>query len=296
MMKKRIPFILVAVSVLVLAVIIISVCLYPQKPKAANKYSTYTDKHSLTKDYTEEDYENTKRLMRAIETRNTWRIDILLMSGMEVNCPGDVVYSDSPETPLNIALGLGYNKIAYKLLKNGATAKQVLNVHSALGWVAENYEKGDLEMLEFLLANGADPNGDLDSPIVAVAGMEIPQNKKRTEVTKEVLAMFKRLEAAGADINAKSWDESSTLTCAVWANNLPLMKYLIEEKKMDINQRNMKGETALMSAAYVGNSDIIKYLLAHGANEKALKNNKGESALDIAIKNSHQEIIDLLSK
>ena len=302
MMKKRIPFILVAVSVLVLAVIIISVCLYPQKPKAAepkvaNKYSTYTDGHSLTKDYTEEDYENATQLIKAIETRNIILIDSLLRSGMEVNCPGDVLPYESLETPLNVALDLGCNKVAYKLLKSGATAKYVIDTESPLCRVASSYEKGDLEMTEFLLTNGSDPNEYWFPPIVIVAGMEIPKNRKRKEASKEVLAMFKRLEAAGANINAKRWDERGTLICAVWADNLPLVKYLVEEKKIDINQRDWKNETALMAAACVGNPDIVKCLVKHGANKEIFRNDNGESALDLAIKYSNnQEVIDLLSE
>ena len=304
-MKKTIHSILTAV-VIVAIFVTAAACFGSEKPVSPTKYSQYTSEHSLTRDYTEEDYEKSAELQEAIEEENRQKIKKLLKSNMELNCP-DMSIEDIdvllPQTPLGLACDLGDIETVRQLLKKGAITKYIPGTTPVINCVLWEYNKGDLELIKLLIEHGASPaepevdyQKEFSPPIVSAAGL-LPSWKKKTPgAEEEVTEIFKLLESMGGNIYDVSLYGKTTLILAAQGNNLMLLKYLVEEKHMDINHQTISGWTALMAAAWFDETnERVKYLLEHGA-DKTIVNNYGQTALDVAIEKGIQENIDLLSK
>jgi ankyrin repeat protein len=115
---------------------------------------------------------------------------------------------------------------------------------------------GHLEIVQLLLAKGANPN-------------LISQNQTF---------------ARGVPI----------LQSAVAAGNIEIVNTLLTHGA-DVNIRNAEGMTALHAAVFNGNAEIAKLLIANGADMEA-KTNDGETAQKIAEQKGNQEIVALLKR
>ena len=71
------------------------------------------------------------------------------------------------------------------------------------------------------------------------------------------------LIAAGADVNSRSNDGSTSLTVAAFRGNLGCAKALIAAGA-DVNAKNNSGDTALMIAVKRNYPDIVALLQASG--------------------------------
>jgi ankyrin repeat protein len=110
---------------------------------------------------------------------------------------------------------------------------------------------GDIEVMRFLLAQGADPNvvtekGETALLLLAGAGWPLGQGYIRTDA---------EIEAA--------------------------LDFLVEELGMDVNAATSEGITGVMAAVFKGTNNVIQYLVDKGAQLDA-KDNKGHSVLDWA--------------
>ena len=136
----------------------------------------------------------------------------------------------------------------------------------AAGW-------SSFEMIELLIAHGADPN--LSSYLHGTAlGMAI-------ENCDSPVSIF--LIENGADYNQICVEDSGAnhLMVAVFHNNVEIVKYLLN-KGMDINQKDSEGKTVLMWATQVGSSaslEMIDLLIENGANIRS-RDNEGRTILD----------------
>ena len=270
-------------------------------PILPTRYSEYTTEHSLTRKYTEKDYEKSQKLIAAIKEKDKQKIKEMLNSNMEFNCPDIPIYErdDMPIlTPLGTACWEGDNETAYKLIAKGSTAKFISGAEAVIANVARSFEKGDLDLIKLLIKKGAHPTEyepDYYSPILNAAGMTRSLQNHQSDEAQEALEIFKLFESMGADINEQYYG-NNVLIEATLGGNMFLLKYLIEEKGMDINHRDTKGDSALMWAAYwEKKSDVVKYLLEHGA-DKTITNVHGETALNIALKRGNQKNVELLSQ
>ena len=132
-------------------------------------------------------------------------------------------------------------------------------------------EKKDLELLNYLLNHGVNPNQRLKKGVPAVAF-----------AVYSGLDFVKALHCAGADLNAVSDDGASALSLAIRKKDLEQVNYLLEQKA-DANQK-VKGLRNLPLVAYAVSSglDFVKALHCAGADLNAVSDN-GTSALSKAV-------------
>ncbi|CAM9927859.1 unnamed protein product, partial [Phaeothamnion confervicola] len=100
---------------------------------------------------------------------------------------------------------------------------------------------------------------------------------------------------AGADVNARDWDNLTPLIAAASAGHLDIVKTLLG-KGADVNAKDKDDITALMEASIMGHDDIVKLLVKEEAEVDA-KTTSGVTALWLAAGEGRREIVSfLLSK
>jgi len=144
---------------------------------------------------------------------------------------------------------------------------------------------GKLDLVETLLAYGADPNARMkkNPPIFGYGG----GGGRLTGATAFVLAgtsadaaVMRVLLEYGADPRAAAADGTTALmtaaglgqtlgTSSITADEaLAATKFALAQG-IDINAQNKEGETALHGAAYFGADPVVQFLVDHGANVNA---------------------------
>lgn len=123
---------------------------------------------------------------------------------------------------------------------------------------------GNVEMLKFLLAHGARPQGR------ELADAAFASNKQ------SALEMAKILLSAGVDPNATN-HYSAPLIWAAYRGNRDLTVLLLSQPTIKVDVTDVDGSTALMRAAAHGSSDIVDLLLNAHANPD-IQNKRGETA------------------
>ena len=93
------------------------------------------------------------------------------------------------------------------------------------------------------------------------------------------LEIVKYLVENGADINAKDYEEFTSLIRASINGHLEVVKYLVENGA-DINTKDHVGITPLIYASMLGNFELVKYLIGKGADVNIKY--KGRKASDYA--------------
>ena len=302
-MIKKITLMVLAIMVIVSTVTILllqekGIYVFP------TKYSEYTPYHSLIRKYNDKDYKKALELIDAIMDKDQKKIDKLLNSKMELNCPEMYqLYDEEVLTPLGAALERGDNETARKLLEKGAVITKFKESYPILTYLVTSYEKGDLEMAKLLIEKGASPNdrGVVSMPpIFQLADLTFYEKKYRPEDYKEIIEIFELFEREGANIY-EAEGGYTILMYAARANDLTLLKYLIEKKGMDVNdvvQDPYSKNTALIIAVKFSDlsfadPQVVKYLLDQGA-DKTMTDETGRTALDWAIRDNNQKAIDLL--
>ncbi len=137
------------------------------------------------------------------------------------------------------------------LLKEETIAKEELL--PALDMAAS---EGKLEVVQLLLAEGADANGKDKhdrTPLMAAA-------------IKGQLETAQLLLAKGADTNARDLDGATALMDAAWGANPQMVKLLLQ-KGSEVNATDTDGQTALQYAKLSKNDEIVEVLKSHGAKE-----------------------------
>lgn len=126
---------------------------------------------------------------------------------------------------------------------------------------------GNVEIITYLVKEaGVNPNTNQYgySPVSAAA------NASR----KDIITL---LENLGANLRE---NEHNTLYLLAKNDNLPMMKYLVEELKFDLHADE---EIALRTASKNGHHEIVAYLVDNGAD----LSNIGSVALSLAVTNNH---------
>ena len=119
----------------------------------------------------------------------------------------------------------------------------------------------DIEVIRYLVSQGADVNTD------TLYGRGTPL---RAAVRRNDIEMVQLLVSAGADVNAGKHYWNAHLVHAVHTHNLEIVQFLVS-KGADVNavgdrnRRSSPGHTPLTAAVAHNNMDIIEFLLSKGA-------------------------------
>lgn len=151
-----------------------------------------------------------------------------------------------------------------------------------------------LELIEFLIHNGADVNIAVNSneaerrfftPLHNFSPLHIATNLNSLE-------MASLLISRGADVNQTTDDGQSPLHIAAMKGNDRLAELLIGHGA-HVNARDFEDYTPLHSAARYGRLGSVELLLSNGADITA-RGSDGQTAYACAVGRNHQQIVSFL--
>lgn len=215
-----------------------------------------------------------------------------------------------------------------RITREAISAKKInINKENVIGYTVLSYAAIDneIEIVKFLLANGAKPDAGLNFPLYEICWA--------SEKPKDQSEVINLLVAAGANINKKHKNSSDTplmatlkkqngkyarllinsgaktgvtnssgqtalIVCADYldrANCVSIMRLLIE-KGSDVNVRDKNGNTALSVSASRGFSEVVKILLEKGANPNNPEKKPNEIPILNACYSGDTECVKLLLK
>jgi len=131
--------------------------------------------------------------------------------------------------------------------------------------------RGDIPMMELLLARGADVN---KANALGERALMHAAWRGHADAVKWLVA-----KGARVDNDPLHW---SALHYAAFAGH-GKVAILLLDLGADIDARSTNGSSALMMAVYEGHEQLVRQLLARGA-DRSLKNDRGEGAADWAFK------------
>ncbi len=140
--------------------------------------------------------------------------------------------------------------------------------------LARAINENETGIVRFLLAKGADANGD-NTGVTSYTALTRALSHKNRE-------MAHLLIAAGADIMKTDGDGKSPAHYAAEHGFGDILQ-LLAEKGADLNARNSQGNTPLHIVAQAGHANIAKLLMDHGA-DVTVTNASMNTAADVAEK------------
>jgi ankyrin repeat protein len=259
-------------------------------------------------------------LMTALENGYVALAQLLIAHGADVN-----VLNRNNRTPLSLAASLSHLGLIQQLLEQGASVKSTPPGMGVLSFVLDNSQTstqqkqkaiallmakgakiqgselldaiqwGQLEMVDFLIEQGADVNYEMGGrmPLIAIATAQDATEKQR-------LRIINRLLAAGAKINATNDSGNTALSEVVLQyhpSKQPVVYYLLQQGA-DVNLADRNQTTPLMLAAQIpfpevsttNRIELIKLLLKQGADTQA-QNKQGKRAIDLTNNPQVQQLL-----
>jgi ankyrin repeat protein len=203
----------------------------------------------------------------------------LLESQLREGTPPNVHAADGT-TPLMLAALYGTPEMVELLLAHGADPNAV----DKRGATALVFAAGDARKVEALVACGADVKARTSSgntPLIAAAAHT------------DNLAVVKLLLDKGADLQLANKNNVSPLVAAVYAGDAPSVKFLLERGCKPTEIHNLFGaakNSILVVAAQMANAEIVELLLAHGTDINASDPNFAGHALNYALLSQKPDI------
>jgi ankyrin repeat protein len=140
-----------------------------------------------------------------------------------------------------------------------------------------------LECVKYLVSKGADIDFGSKSGLTA---LYMFGSRGDVEAVKYFIEN-------GAKVNVQNKTNNEWLLHDLRANTVEVAQLLIDAGA-DVNAKGIRDQTALHVYAANGDKEMVELLLKHGADVNAT--NKSGTPLDVAVKNKHQEIVELLKK
>ncbi|MCI5135518.1 MAG: hypothetical protein D3920_10705 [Candidatus Electrothrix sp. AW2] len=141
----------------------------------------------------------------------------------------------------------------------------------------------DLKLVQDSVKNGANVNNRFSNKIWKdVSPLVAATNKGYNEIAKILISK-------GADVNAKTEDETSVLMLASQNGQTKVVKALLE-KGARVNEKNKDGMTPLLFASKSGQIELVKALLEKGAKVNE-KNNNGMTPLLFASGSGKTDVV-----
>lgn len=212
-------------------------------------------------------------------------------------------------SPLEAACENGNYEAAKMLIDRGADASVVHEGCFSLLYLSmQSTEMDDYKLVRLLVENGADPYGapsqhnDDESSLSVCAGMHCyGDNSSYDENRAEmILKIYKYLESKCGVKEIKMDSGWPPLKSAVATNNLPLVKYLIDQGEYDTNQQDDYGETCVfgVGGGELGKNDKIRtqifYVLMENGADVYIKNKEGKTVYDCAKEANDTYLMKLL--
>jgi len=240
--------------------------------------------------------------------------ELLIAEGADVNTKvmGPV---STGLTPLHLAASAGKTKIVELLITAGAEVNERGNPIALTPLqIAIESTKSDIEVIELLIANGANVNAERATYGFATeTTLDLAKKWRKPEIadllrkhgaktgealraTKQVAApsdisihdaaetgdieAVKQAIANGADVNGKDKDSWSPLNLAALEGHKEVVEFLIA-KGVDVNAKDEEGRTPLHLATSEGYKEVSELLIVKGADVNA-KDVDGDTPLDLA--------------
>lgn len=218
-------------------------------------------------------------LSYAAEANNLPVARVLLAHGADVEGGGS--------SPLGYAGSNGdFVEMAQLLVENGAKVNQP----SPSGWypLMTAAGRGNIKVVDYLLAHGADPNAADRAGITAL--YSAAGGDYRVPAAEALLSH-------GANPNAKNMHGGTALDQAACQSALKMVEVLLAHKA-DVNAKDNSGYTPLHGAIVLGKNEtrrsVVEVLVNHGADVNARNDHDGSTPFREAITRGDIEIVKLL--
>jgi cytohesin len=244
---------------------------------------------------------------------HTQIVDLLLANGSDVHSQTQAGY-----TALHYAVAGNHRQLAELLLANGADINAEPGKQTPLHW-AVRHPKLHKEMIEWLVARGANPNadgggwatplhwaiwcGDVSTAVLLVAHggdihletEEYPDSPLYDAIWNSDRTMTEALVTKAGDARAAKW---APLHATVVTGDIQAIEDLLA-KGADVNARDEDGYTALFIAALRGHKEVVELLLAKGADINArldvdARGAGGWTSLHAAARHDRKSVAQLL--
>lgn len=225
----------------------------------------------------------TTNFFYAVEKGNIEQVKTLLTGNPNLV---NAKYILNGATPLHNAAFNNNKEMVELLLANGAD----VNAKDNGGQTPLFYSIyiGKKTTAELLLAHGADVNA---KDVGGMTPLHWATSHGHNEVVNEVVEV---LLAHGADVNAKNTWGRMPLYLAAINGNKEIVEMLLVAHRVDINAKDNNGNTPLdLAITTRGNKDVVEVLLAHGADVNA-KDKGGWTPLDLAMFAQHDDVAEIL--
>lgn len=236
-------------------------------------------------------------------------VDYLLLNNANVNSR-----SLSGATALHMAASSGHLKVVQRILKernievNGFTSRCFTPLYQAVA-----YKNRDVNILNSLLAGGADPNikcGDhtlLQAAIIAEDMKMITRLLEVVDINIQGVKSYTSLHYAALKKNAviatllldhgAKLDASdlgyTALHLSSSLGDLPLVQIFLEHQQSALNAQTENGLTLLHYAAWEGRAPVVQMLLDRGADANIV-GYLGSTALSLAVQKLENDCIAIL--
>ncbi|KAF4626393.1 hypothetical protein G7Y89_g11764 [Cudoniella acicularis] len=229
----------------------------------------------------------------AVENQNYMLVSTLLKAGADINA----VNRWNGKSALSVAAGKNDLDLVRFLLKEGADPNPKPRHRSAPAYVAVPLvaaaRLGNLDMIDILLSAGAECNQQ--EQIYDVQGFG-SLNALQAAAAKGNASVVLHLLAAGAELN---WPAAqpyglTALQAGVRSRNLELIQFMIHQGANLNSPAAERGVTALQAAVWSGNLELIQFMINQGANLNSPAAEGRLTALQIAVEKRNEGLVQIL--